>query len=248
MARVVIVKLGGSVITDKSKPYSYRPDVASALAEEIASSDEKVVVVHGGGSYGHTAAKQQGISSEDAATTAAGVSKTRQAMHDLDNLLARTFMESRLSPYVFEPFDAALKAGKAQLGRWLRELMKQGLTPVTFGDVVLTPSGFKVLSGDLIVLELAKVLEPDRCVFAMDADGVYEEGTRVIIPELKPAKIRKMHVLPGQDATGGMKLKLDAAARIAALGPKVCFVSGYRRNEFSKALKGLEFYGTTVRA
>jgi isopentenyl phosphate kinase len=45
-----------------------------------------------------------------------------------------------------------------------------------------------------------------------------------------------------------MKLKLEVAAKVAALGPKVCFVSGYRRNEFSKALRGLEFYGTVVRS
>jgi isopentenyl phosphate kinase len=126
--------------------------------------------------------------------------------------------------------------------------MKSGLTPVTFGDVTLTPSGFKILSGDLIVLELAKILEPERCVFALDADGVYEEGTRVIIPELSPSKVRKMQISKGEDVTGGMKLKLEVAAKVAALGPRVCFVSGYRRNEFAKALKGLEFYGTVIRS
>jgi isopentenyl phosphate kinase len=114
--------------------------------------------------------------------------------------------------------------------------------------VVLTPKGFKVLSGDLMILELAKILEPERCVFALDVDGVYEEGTRVIIPELSPSKIRKMRVSKGEDVTGGMKLKLEVAAKVATLGPRVCFVSGYRRNEFSKALRGLEFYGTVVRS
>jgi isopentenyl phosphate kinase len=57
-----------------------------------------------------------------------------------------------------------------------------------------------------------------------------------------------MSVPPGDDATGGMKTKLDVASRIAAGGTKVAFVSGYRRNEFSKALKGLDFYGTVVRS
>jgi len=99
-----------------------------------------------------------------------------------------------------------------------------------------------------MVLELSKILQPDRCVFALDVDGVYEEGTRVIIPELTPSKIRKMRVAEGDDATGGMRLKLEVAAKVAAVGPQVCFVSGYRRNEFSKALKGLEFYGTVVRS
>ncbi|MGD0395937.1 MAG: isopentenyl phosphate kinase [Nitrososphaerales archaeon] len=248
MARAVIVKLGGSVITDKSKPFSYRSDVVSALAEEIASSDEKVLVVHGGGSFGHTVAKEQGISSDEAAANAAAVSKTRGAMYDLDSLLCKTMTENKLFPYSFSPFDVIAKAGRALVSQWLRGLLKSGLTPVTFGDVTPTPAGFRVLSGDLMVLELAKILEPERCIFALDADGVYEEGTRVIIPELSPSKIRKMHVSKGEDVTGGMKLKLEVAAKIATLGISVCLVSGYRRNEFAKALKGLEFYGTVIRS
>jgi len=248
LARTVIVKLGGSVITDKSKPFSYRSDVVSALAEEIASSDEKTLVVHGGGSFGHAVAKLEGISSVEAAASAAAVSKTREAMYDLNRLLCRTMAENKLFPYSFSPFDVIVKAGKAPISRWLHGLQKFGLTPVTFGDVMLTPAGFKVLSGDLIVLELAKILEPERCVFALDADGVYEEGTRIIIPELTPSRVKRMQVSKGDDVTGGMRLKLEVAAKVATLGTKVCFVSGYRRNEFSKALKGLEFYGTVVRS
>jgi isopentenyl phosphate kinase len=157
-------------------------------------------------------------------------------------------MEFRLSPYPFSPFDAVTKAGRSAVAQWLRGLLKEGLTPLTFGDVGLAPAGFKVISGDVIVQELAKILNPERVVFALDVDGVYEDHTRVIIPELSPSRIKKMNVSSGNDATGGMKLKLEVAARISADGTKVCFVSGYRRNEFSKALKGLDFYGTVVRS
>ncbi len=235
------------MITDKSKPFSYRPDVVSALSEEIASSDQKIVVVHGGGSFGHVLAKQHGISSDAAEAPAAGVAQTRGAMYDLNRMICKTMMEYKLNPYPFSPFDAVSRAGKIPVATWLRSLLKEGLTPVTFGDVSLTPAGFRVLSGDVIMQELAKILSPERSVFALDVDGVYEENTRVIIPELTPSKIRRMQVQVGDDATGGMKLKLDVASKIAAAGTRVCFVSGYRRNEFSKALRGMDFYGTVVR-
>ncbi|MDA4120917.1 MAG: isopentenyl phosphate kinase [Thaumarchaeota archaeon] len=248
MARTVVAKLGGSVITDKSKPFSYRSDVVSALSEEIASSDEKVVVVHGGGSFGHSVARQHGITSETSDIAASGVAQTRNAMYELNRLVCKTMMEFKLNPYPFSPFDAVSRAGKAPVAQWLRGLLKENLTPITFGDVVLATGGFKVLSGDIIVQDLAKTLQPERCVFALDVDGVYEENTRVIIPELTPSKIRKLNIPAGEDATGGMKLKLEVAAKVASLGPRVAFVSGYRRNEFSKALRGLDFYGTVVRA
>jgi isopentenyl phosphate kinase len=242
------VKLGGSVITDKSKPFTYRSDVTSALAEEMSSSDERVVVVHGGGSFGHQVARQHGLSSEIGSPTGQGVSQTRSAMYELNTLVCRTMSEFRLSPYPFAPFDIVSKAKTGAAGQWLRGLLKAKLVPVTFGDVCLMTDGFRVLSGDVIVYELAKILRPERCVFALDADGVYEESSRVIIPDLTPSRIRKMRVPPGEDATGGMKTKLDMAVRIASIGSKACFVSGYRRNEFSKAIRGLDFYGTVVKS
>ncbi len=248
MARTVVVKLGGSVITDKSKPFSFRSDVVTALAEEIASSDEKVVVVHGGGSFGHHVARQHGLSSSSGSPTGAGVPQTRLAMFELNHLVCKTMIDYKLSPYPFSPFDVLAKAKPGAAALWLRGLLKANLTPVTFGDVTLGPDGFRVLSGDTIVYEIAKMLRPERCVFALDADGVYEGSSRVIIPELSPSKIRKLRVSAGDDATGGMKTKLDVAARVASLGSKVYFVSGYRRNEFSKAVRGMDFYGTVVKS
>ena len=203
--------------------------------------------MHGGGSYGHVVAKQHGISSDASQAPANGVAQTRGAMYELDRMVCKTMMEYKLNPYPFSPFDAVSRGGKNQVASWLKGLMKEGLTPVTFGDVSLTPAGFKVLSGDVIVQELAKILDLERTVFALDVDGVYEANSRVIIPELSPSKIKRMNVSIGDDATGGMKLKLEVAAKIASTGTKVCFVSGYRRNEFSKALRGLDFYGTVVR-
>ena len=207
-----------------------------------------MVVVHGGGSFGHVVAKQHGISSDATEAPAVGVAQTRGAMYELNRMICKTMMEFKLNPYPFSPFDAVSRAGKVPVANWLRGLLKEGLTPVTFGDVSLTAGGFRVLSGDMILLELSKILSPERAVFALDTDGVYEENTRVIIPELSPSKIRRMIVPSGEDTTGGMKVKLEVAAKIAAGGTRVCFVSGYRRNEFSKALRGLDFYGTVVRS
>jgi isopentenyl phosphate kinase len=205
------------------------------------------VVVHGGGSFGHTVAKQFGLSSTSSTDNSVGVPQTRASMYELNHLVCKTMMEFKVSPYTFAPFDVLTRTPKSVAATWLRGLLKAGLTPVTFGDVSLLTAGFRVLSGDEIVFELTRILKPDRCVFALDVDGVYEDNTKVIIPELTPTKIRKMKVGKGEDATGGMKSKLEVAAKVASGGTPVSFVSGYRRNEFSKALRGLDFYGTVVR-
>jgi isopentenyl phosphate kinase len=157
-------------------------------------------------------------------------------------------MEFKLSPYPFSPFDILGRAKTGAAAQWLKGLLKANLTPVTFGDVSLFSDGFRILSGDLIVLELTRLLRADRCVFALDVDGVYENDSRVIVPELSPARIRKMRVQAGDDATGGIRTKLEVAGKVASFGAPAYFVSGYRRNEFSKAVRGLDFYGTVVKA
>src|SRR5690606_3643969 len=61
MTKLIFLKLGGSLITDKTAEEQLRPDVLARLAEEIATAravqpDLRLVVGHGSGSFGHVAA------------------------------------------------------------------------------------------------------------------------------------------------------------------------------------------------
>jgi isopentenyl phosphate kinase len=89
------------------------------------------------------------------------------------------------------------------------------------------------------------MLSARRCVLSLDVEGVLDEkGT--VIKELREGTDAR--ILSGQaDATGGMAFKLREARRMASSGTEVRFVSGMRQEEFRKALKGLEFRGTTIR-
>ncbi|MFZ5822430.1 MAG: hypothetical protein ACOYYJ_21270, partial [Chloroflexota bacterium] len=63
MRELVLLKLGGSLITDKTRPYTPRLDKLADLAAEIAQSlrthpDLLLILGHGSGSFGHTAAKE----------------------------------------------------------------------------------------------------------------------------------------------------------------------------------------------
>jgi len=252
LAPVTLAKLGGSVITDKTKPFSFRAEVVSALGEEIAASHERVVLVHGGGSFGHSVAKEYGLTSAAYSRGGEGVSRTRDAMYALNQLVCRALMGAGVETYPFAPFDLLVSSKEEHARSWLKNLLSSGLCPVTFGDVSSYPRGFRILSGDTIMHELAKVLRPVRCVFALDVDGVYrgreenKEKEGNLLRRISASQMSKLKVGLGDDATGGIKLKLKVAAKIASLGTSVGFVSGFRRAEFAKALKGLDFYGTVV--
>ncbi|MFN2297565.1 MAG: uridylate kinase, partial [Anaerolineales bacterium] len=65
MPHPVFLKLGGSLITEKGRARTARPDVLRRLADEIAqarnaSPDLQIVLGHGSGSFGHTVAQQFG--------------------------------------------------------------------------------------------------------------------------------------------------------------------------------------------
>jgi isopentenyl phosphate kinase len=65
MTKITLIKLGGSLITDKTLPYTPRLDVLKRLSAEIADARQAdpeltLVLGHGSGSFGHTAAKQHG--------------------------------------------------------------------------------------------------------------------------------------------------------------------------------------------
>jgi len=123
-----------------------------------------------------------------------------------------------------------------------------GLTPVAFGDVIRDGEGFRILSGDTIAYQLCLLLNPDRCIFALDVDGVYDQSGAVI-PVVEKRSIGRLRLdeRPTEDATGGILFKLREASRIAALGVPTVFVSGNRPLEFAKTLRGLSFHGSTVK-
>lgn len=128
----------------------------------------------------------------------------------------------------------------------MRAVIDSGLTPVTFGDVILTDSGFTIVSGDTISMQLSRSLEASRCVFVMDVEGILDDSGDVM-DSIGAAESRRLTRKSSSDATGGIGLKVREALKIAASGTEVAFVSGFRPRDFSKALKRLSFHGTTVR-
>jgi len=241
----VVVKLGGSIISDKKTDFSYRGKQVASLARAILSSGGRTVVVHGGGAFGHPLAKRYGLSSKRVSPSSEGVSETRRAMFDLNARICDTMIAEGLRPYTFSPFPLLATAG-AKGTEWLEQIVSAGLTPLTFGDVVREADGFRILSGDTISLLLSRSLRAERCVFVMDVDGIMGPDGEVI-KAIDARSAAKLALSASEDATGGIALKVREALKMASAGTEVAFVSGFDPHEFSKALKGLDFHGTIVR-
>ena len=258
---MIIIKLGGSVISDKNEPYSFNREIVELIAGEVAQFHprESFILVHGGGSFGHPNAREYRIReglTGDLNRKRIGFSKTHQAMLRLNELIVDVFLEKGLPAYSISPSSVFLiEKGEiiyAEL-EVLRKLLELGFIPVLFGDTAIAlDKGIDILSGDQIVSYLARILKPSKVIFLMDVDGVYDrnpkEGNAKLIEELSAEEVKhllKSSESAGIDVTGGIGNKLREALKIAKHS-EVYFINGKVKGNLSKAIMG-EKVGTRLR-
>ncbi|NJE42653.1 isopentenyl phosphate kinase [Thermococcus sp. GR6] len=249
---MIIVKLGGSVISDKNVEKSFHEDVVSQIASEIAQfyPKEDFVIVHGGGSYGHPLAKEynlrEGIE-PNPESKRIGFSKTHQAMLELNEKIIDLFLEKNLPAFsvstssVFITEGGSVAYGDVEV---IKRLVELKFIPVLFGDVAVDlEKGIDILSGDQIITYLTKMLKPRKVVFLMDVDGIYDgkPGEGNLIWELRVREIdsliERLSGAAGTDVTGGIVNKLREAKEIAQFS-EVWFVNGKIAGRLSGAILG----------
>ncbi|MDI6917007.1 MAG: isopentenyl phosphate kinase [Thermoplasmatales archaeon] len=247
---MMLVKLGGSVITDKTKKYIFREKTMRRLAEEIRKSGEKVVVVHGAGSFGHILAKKyrldKGFIHE---RQVKGVAVVQRDVKNLNLKVVNCLIDAGMNPVSIPP-SSVVECRNKKIEKINLDVFKKyfnlGLTPVTFGDVALDRKlGFCIVSGDLLMLELARVFKPEKAVFVVDVDSVYINGKMVekvdrkIIQNLE----RKKTKIP--DVTGSMHEKVKIGLEMSKF-TKIMIINGNVKGRLGDALKGRKVVGTVV--
>jgi isopentenyl phosphate kinase len=213
---VTVLKLGGSVITDKDQPETADRDAlqtAAAAIGEFLGGDEQLVVVHGGGSFGHPHAARLGVSSTDGSRDVVGLVETHRAMGELTDIVLDTLHEQSVDALPVTPLSVAHRRADGSVefpSGQIHTMLKEGFTPVVNGDVVAhAGKGATVLSGDTIVVSLAESLDADRVGLCSTVPGVLDDVGDVI-PEIA-AYEDVADVLGGSestDVTGGMAGKV----------------------------------------
>ncbi|HUV34763.1 MAG TPA: isopentenyl phosphate kinase [Candidatus Desulfaltia sp.] len=255
-----ILKLGGSVITDKDKPFTPNTQNIERLAAEVAASmPTPLVIVHGGGSYGHPVAKQYKISDGyKNPGQLAGFSRTHQAMVQLNKIIVDALLDAGVPAFSLSPSSfivtEARRITELDTAK-IRRYLGAGMIPVLYGDAVLdTQQGFAILSGDQLVMRLATSLKADRIVLGSDVDGVYTADPKLVkearlIPRLSLKELDGM-VKIGEalntDVTGGMLGKVREAAETVADGVEVILVNAGEAGRVETALRGEKVMGTVL--
>ena len=260
---LTLVKLGGSLITDKTAVEVARPEVIRRLADELARSPAvhagRVIVGHGGGSFGHTAAARAGLHRGPLAGPAmAGVSETQAAMRRLTALVVAALRDAGAAPVALAPSSFLVGRAGAVEALWPEAILAAlgaGLLPVVSGDVMVdrawgaaicsTESLFVALAQRLAAagLPVARVLWLGETAGVLDPDGTLIER---IAPSRVPELVRAAGAARGTDVTGGMRHRLEAAAALAARGVTSWIADGRIPGLLERALAGEQPRGTVV--
>ena len=245
---MILIKLGGSIITNKEKPLSPRKKTIENLAKSIRKINEPMIIVHGGGSYGHYWSVKYDMHTKPRKYNQKGVSIIKNSMIDLNKIILDLFVKNGLNPYCLPPTD--FMGGNKPILKKVKEIekiSKANFIPVTFGDALWYGQGKTyILSGDKIMTHLSKILKPRLSIFALKEDGLYSDlKSKKLIYELKNEKPTFSETK--MDVTGGMTRKVEEASNIAKMGINVFFVNGNKPDRIVKAIKNKKFEGTLFR-
>ncbi|KUE73381.1 kinase [Candidatus Methanomethylophilus sp. 1R26] len=255
---MILIKLGGSVITDKAAYRTFRKETVARLAEEIKRSGEEVLIVHGAGSFGHVVSKEYGIQK--------GYSRPEQIPAaarvicdccELSSMVVEELLAAGI-PAATVPIAAAFVADNGKLiadnDEPIRRLADLGIIPVMYGDVITDRSmGFSIVSGDQIMEMLCRMYSPSRVVFVSDIDGLYTADPKTdpsaeLIREVTKDTLARIRTSSSvDDVTGGVEAKMEAMLRMTSEDRDCVLINGNVPGRLYSLLKGHDVICTSAK-
>ncbi|MFH1623143.1 MAG: isopentenyl phosphate kinase [Candidatus Aenigmatarchaeota archaeon] len=264
MAERIVMKIGGSIISEKDpsklagfpltadgirargQDYMRLEEIARVAREIKEAMDEsgsQLILVNGAGPFGHLLVKSV-RPDED----------VRASVRFQNERLVSELRAAGIDAVPVPPSESCAFDGSEFDIEYLWEiaamLLEEGKTPSTYGDVL---ADGKIISGDDLVVLLAKAWKADRIIAATDVDGVYTKDPKTnadaeFIAQLRTGDIgtKPEYALNSIDVTGGMQSKIEKLKEAAAAGMKCRIINGLTPGNVKAALLGDEGFGTSI--
>lgn len=249
--KLVVIKLGGSLVTNKDMPLT--PNIRNIrvacreLSKALSSIPElKLFLIHGGGSFGHYYARRFGLSTNrKRGAPVEGLSRTVSAMIELHSIILEELCKAGVYCATILPTELFRDAGQKSISKngicRINSVFENGLVPITFGFVNLVRDSSFIVSGDTISLALARTYPIEKTIFLIDVDGVYPSSDLKgpIIRELLPSRSSIKSSIREYDVTGGMSAKISVGFKLSKMGSDVYFLNGSKPNRLLSILEGV---------
>lgn len=258
---LIILKIGGSVITYKNKA---KPEVnfknLKKIIDQLVGLSQDFILIHGAGSFGHRIVKRTGIDKgirkkRDLISFA----QTQRLQNELNLIVTKSLIAKGFPAFPFQASASAIMKNGRMMKMDLeviKGLLKLKMVPVLYGVPAFDEAkGCSILSGDQIAPFLAKKLKADKIIEATDVDGIFtadpkkEKKARPIkvINRKNFKEIKK--ILAGSrfvDVTGGMLGKVLELIKVAKMGVPGQIIDATRKDNIKKAFLGQKV-GTIIK-
>jgi isopentenyl phosphate kinase len=261
MDSLVFLKLGGSLITDKTRPYIPRRRVLRRLAGEVRGALDvcphmRLLIGHGSGSFGHQAAAVHGTRNGVQGGEAwRGFAEVATAAARLNRIVCDAFAEGGIPVLGLQPSASAMccDGTLVQLAMGpAEEALRRGLVPLIYGDVALDQvRGGTIVSTEALFAFMAGALQPQRILLAGVDAGVLDEAAGVV-QRITPERLPELRGVLGEsqaiDVTGGMADKVISMVELVAEQPdlEVRIFSGLERGLVGRVLREPGFEAGTL--
>lgn len=258
----IFLKLGGSLLTDKTSDKTIRPDIVARIAREIAQYLERperrpLLLGHGSGSFGHTTAKKYGTRAgvHDAAGWR-GFAEVSVAAQQLNRITADALAAAGAPVFSVAP-SSSVRCSDGRIVHMdtasIHTALAHGLVPLVMGDVAFDDvRGGTIVSTEEVFAFLATCMPVERMLLAGETEGVYASMNDLrVLKRITPASWAEQRsgigASHGADVTGGMASKVQDMLDLIAAHPgmTVRIFSGRPQGETLRALAG-EDVGTVI--
>jgi len=271
MKELILVKFGGSVITDKNKPFSEDLDTIKRLAKEIHEARQeknfRLIIGHGGGSYPHTPASKfrtnEGFINE---RSHEGLAKVQDAASKLNRIIVKELINAGENAVSINPSSCTIAENGIIKKMFLdstEKLLDFDMVPVPYGDVCIDlKKGCSILSTEIILSYItrafnrSKKYKVSRILMCGRVDGVFTGNPDTnpkaeLIPVITTKNIKEIEGFlrgsSGIDVTGGMLHKVKIILELTKFGLESEVINAKKQGILKKALLGENGLGTIIR-
>ena len=229
---LVFVKLGGSLITDKTREAAFRAERMAAIARAIAEAQTadpslELLIGHGSGSFGHFAASKYGTARGVRTDEEwAGFAEVARAAAALNRLVAEALGSAGIPAWTLQP-SATADCERGELRyldtRPIQAALQRGVVPLVHGDVALDSEwGGTIISTESVFFYLAPILLPRHIFLFGEVRGVLNSED-IVLPVITPDSLPDIECVlggsHGTDVTGGMASKVHDMVLLAQAIP-----------------------------
>ncbi len=266
MKKVIFLKLGGSLVTEKRKAYTFNELVVRQIVSEIAeclreNPDLHLILGNGAGSFAHQSATQyklhQGATNRESRF---GACVTHNDALYLNHIITKILLQANVPVFSLQPSAFVLSEQKKTVSMdisVITTLLDNSVIPFIYGDVIIDKErGATIYSTDRLFSEIAKKCattsySPSIIIHAGDYDGALDDKSK-IIPSITRANyddIKKyLYKSDLVDVTGGMEQKIAEMLELADQGVSSIIINGKKKGLLKKTILGDYSSGTYLSA